>query len=323
MGKPRLEPLDSVDFRCNKCGHKFTAAPDPDGIEDYPTDDWHPFLYTHDCVAPGCDGIADQTPSQRGLLKAWANATGPRTPEGKAASAKNLEGHPTPEEAKITRMNALKHGFNADVISCFPARPGKYPHCKGCQYHNKECMEDPPEWHENPPACLQRTELYMRHHIAFELQDPKLLSDLRANTQAKLHAMVDDIFLAIAADGGPRIRELQWYYDKDGICHIAEYVDSEGKRHPVLEIKAHPLLRWLIEFVQKNNLTLADMGMTPKVQDEQDLIQGYIEDEKDDREKRLDLQQKHLSQNAKLLELIQGNTLPAGNIIDAEVLRDE
>jgi len=41
-------------------------------------------------------------------MKGWANATGPKTPEGKAAVRKNLAGHPTPEETRRTRFNALK-----------------------------------------------------------------------------------------------------------------------------------------------------------------------------------------------------------------------
>jgi hypothetical protein len=56
----------------------------------------------------------------------------PVTAEGKAAAAKNLEGHPTPQESRLTRFNAMKHGMEARTATYFPAKPGKYAFCEGC-----------------------------------------------------------------------------------------------------------------------------------------------------------------------------------------------
>lgn len=295
MDKSRVNPLHEVSFRCVSCGHEFVGA--PHRVEDDPERPWHPYLYHGECAECGAPAI--QTPRERGLLKAWANATGPTSDAGKASTRENLRGHPTPEEAQRTRFNAMKHGLNARTATFFPAKPGRYAHCDGCGYYGAECVENPPRHHKNPVACLRRTELFMKHHIAFEAKDPNLLMSMRSDTQAALQAIIDDMILAIVADGGPRIHELKWYHDKDGKCHLAGYQDEQtGEWRQIYELKEHPLLRRLIDFVDRNNLTLADMGMTPKVQDEQDLVRGHLEAQHDSQEAMAEYQGK---QN-KLLE---------------------
>lgn len=320
MGKVRSEPLSAVSFRCIECGHEFGAA--PGRVEDAPDDWWHPFLYYADC--PDCGYEAEQLPAERGRLKAWAHATGPRTDAGRARSAANLEGHPTPEETRVTRLNALKHGQYAQAASYFPARPGKYPHCNGCRYYGRECVEDPPAHHKNPPGCLLRTELFMRHQMAFEARDPQMLTDIRAGTQAAIQGLIDDMIMAIAADGGPRIREVQWYYDREGRFHLAQYVDDRtGETRQIYELKQHPLLKPLIEFVQKNAMTLSDLGMTPKVQDEAEMMQGFLQEEQEQGESAEQYRQQALEKQDKLLELINRSQVPAGRVIEAERVKGD
>lgn len=302
MGKPRTDPLPEVDFRCSSCGHRWSGA--PEASEEAPDRPWHPWAYSAAC--PHCGGDGEQDPQQRALLKAWAHATGPRTEEGKQASAGNLVGHPTPDEAQITRFNALRHGLHAKVATYFPARPGRYPHCNGCPYRGNECQDNPEPGHENPRACLRRTELYMQHQVAFEQGDPKLLTAKRAETHWLLQAVLDDMILAIVSDGGPRMKEPAWYYDKDGGFHLAGWYERSSENparkcacgarvpdkeavcsgcgtfmgasefHQLYELKEHPMLRPLIQYVDKLGLSLGDMGMTPKVQDEQDLLEGQL-----------------------------------------------
>lgn len=315
MGKIRSEPLSTVSFRCIECGHEFEGA--PSRVEAVELDWWHPWQYFADC--PECRYEAGQSPAERGRLKAWAHATGPTSEEGRSRSAANLEGHPTPEEAKITRLNSLKHGRYAQAASFFPARPGKYPHCNGCRYYGRECVEDPPPYHKNPPGCLLRTELFMRHQIAFESRDPALLTDIRAGTQAAIQGLIDDMIAAIAADGGPRISEVQWYYDKDGRFHLAQYVDEKtGEMRQIYELKQHPLLKPLIEYVQKNAMTLSDLGMTPKVQDEAEMMQGFLQEEQGQGESAEQYRRQALDKQQQLLEMIERHTVPAGRVIDAE-----
>ncbi len=299
MGKPRLDPLQTVDFRCEDCGERFTSPPATTEPDD--SRPWHPWYYTAPCPKCG-EPITNQCPQQRGLLKAWAHATGPRTPEGLANSASNLDGHPTPEETKITRMNSLKHGGYANTVSYFPSRPGKYAACDVCDYLDDVCIPDPPTHHDNPRACLKKAEIFMRHQIAFDTGDPALLTSMRAETQAGVQAIIDEMILQISQDGGPRIKEIVWYHDKDGGFHLAKYDDDKsGGKVQIYEIKAHPLLKTLIDFISKNSLTLSDMGMTPKVHNENELLAGNLHNENLARQDSLEFreQQKQLMNQLK------------------------
>ena len=106
MGKARTDPLQQVTFRCGFCGHQWESA--PARIEDCEDQPWRPWRYV--AVCPTSDHEAGLAWWERNLLKAHANATGPRTEAGEGAAAANLEGHPTLEEAKRTRFNGMKHG---------------------------------------------------------------------------------------------------------------------------------------------------------------------------------------------------------------------
>jgi len=308
MGVVRETPSDDVSFRCQECRLSFKAA--PGRIDDVPGQDWHPWRYFAACPECGCE--AEQAWWERNLMKAHARATGPRSEAGRAASAANLDGHPTPEEALRTRFNSMKHGLYARVATYFPARPGRYPHCDGCGYLD-ECA--------GQVACLRRTELFLKHQIAFETRDPGMLTELRSDTQAAVQGLINDMLLAIAQDGGPRIHELQWFYDKDGGFHLAQYTDDQGTKHQITEVKAHPLLRPLIDFLAKNSMTLADLEMTPKALDDQEMMRGYLEDKRAGQDSLDDFRQRQEDGLALLRKLI-GNSQGAQRdpvVIDGEV----
>jgi hypothetical protein len=132
------------------------------------------------------------------------------------------------------------------------------------------------------------------------------------------------MILAISQDGGPRIHELKWFHDKEGILHLAKWFDEDGKKHQIYEIKAHPLLKQLMDFISKNSMTLADMGMTPKVQTEDEAMQGFLSQQGEDKEAEEQYRQKSLDELNRLQQLI-GNSYTKhepvtveGEVVDAE-----
>ena len=291
------EPHQLVNFHCARtaggCGYRFEAS--PTRVVEAAELEHHPFEYFAEC--PQCAAEARQAAWERALAKAWTKATGPRTEAGKAASARNLEGHPTVEETYRTRFNAMKHGLFARTATYFPAKPGKYPQCDGCELF-VECHEQ--------IACLKRTELFLKHHIAFESRDPNMLMELHAGNQAAVQALISDMIIAIAADGGPRLRTPEWYYDKDGGFHLARWQDDITQEWQQLyKLEPHPLLKLLIDYIAKNSMTLADMEMTPKAHDEQEFMRGYLDTQGGDDERALEYQARQTEAIDGLREAIQ------------------
>lgn len=202
-------------------------------------------------------------------MAAQGRQTGPKTPEGKMRVTENIAGHPTPEESLRTRFNAMKHGLFARVARYFPAKPGKYPHCDGCEYHHSgECAEQ--------VACLKRTELFMRYDIAFETGDPGMLTQLHADNQAMVQAIISDILLALVSTG-VELKQPEWYFDpKGGDFHLVSY-EKEGKQEYIYKVSAHPLLKTLADFLAKNNMALSDLNMTQKGREDQSILKGHLE----------------------------------------------
>lgn len=280
MGKRRGQQ-DDVQFKCTACLHIFDAP--PARIEDAPEDAWHPWRYYAPC--PICSVECTQSPQSRHLFKLWASSTGPKTVEGKARSAANLDGHPTAEEAQRTRFNALKHGLNARVARFWPARPGAYPQCNNCElFINATCRVGDP--------CQKKTELFLRHHIAFETGDPKLLGQLRADLHANLTAIVEDLILAVIAEGA-MLKTPEWYYDKDGDFHLAQYVSPDtGEMVQIFKLENNPAIKLVGELCSRFGLDLNSQGMTPKVQDDNDVIRGFLDAKQEESGALLEHQQR-------------------------------
>ncbi len=306
MSEPRI--LKTVRFYCHCCRNTYDTEPSVVTDEPDPAEIYHPWRYESYC--PRCREVAQQDGRERGRLKASFNGNkGPKSPEGIAAVTANLAGHPTPAEAKKTRFNALKHGLYSTVALFFPAKPGKYPQCKTCPYYSyfgdeseaAFCVELPGHGHKNPHWCQLRTELYMKHRQAFDDGDPKQLIKLNADRQATISAITDDMALAIIADG-VRSETPEWYSDKEGGFHLARYTDDKtGETVQIMKREAHPLLNTFMNFIQRNNMTLADLGMTPKVQDENDILSGHVGMEKADQELAEAVQKKQLQ----MMELLR------------------
>lgn len=281
-------PLGEVTFRC-ACRRTFSAV--PARVEYFPERDWHPYDYAAEC--PECGAEARPAHWWLALLKGWQNATGPKTPEGIAATAANLAGHPTPEEALRTRFNAMKHGLSAKTATYFPSRPGGYAFCAGCDVDHDYCRSQ--------PACTKQTRLFMKHHAAFEQRKPEHLRGVYADLQAALFAVVQQILQTIIADG-VKIEAPQ-YINYEGEVIFVRYTDPvTGETQVIKDIQAHPLFKPLGELLSRNNLSLADMGMTQKVIDDEEQEFGRLQSQQQSREALTDFAQRQ----AKALEDLGG-----------------
>lgn len=290
----KLKQIDERElvFRCKSCEHTFDAI--PERSEDEPARA-HPYRYFATC--PKCKKEVEQVAWQVAQLCGNVKATGPKTAEGKASSAKNLEGYPTKENTAITRFNALKSGAYAKTALYFPAKPGKYPHCNSCSVDFDYCAEQ--------VACTKRTELYMKHLIAIETGDPEMLQGIHAVNQASLSAIFDDMLMAVMADG-VALRNPAYSFSKDGDFRLAEYKDKEtGEKITIEEVKAHPLLKPLFEFLTRNHMTLADLNMTPKVQMDQGISAGNLSEETASKEQADQFREKQTQALEKMAELIK------------------
>ncbi|MFP4615586.1 MAG: hypothetical protein ACLFRB_06890, partial [Thiohalorhabdus sp.] len=106
---------------------------------------------------------------------------------------------------------------------------------------------------------------------------------------------------------GVTLHSPEWWVDaKNGYQGIVDYVDPEtGEKHIVWKTEAHPLLKPLLEYVARNKMTLEDMGMTPKVQDDQEVLRGQLDQEADQQESLLEYQQRQAQALEGLTSMIE------------------
>ena len=279
-------PALRVKFRCS-CGHSFATT--PGRTEDCPGRPNHPYGYFADC--PECDNEASQAPWEIALYNSMGHQTGPKTPAGKAASASNLSGHPTPEEAQRTRFNALKHGLSAKTATFFPAKYGHYPFCHACDVDIATCLSH--------IACMRQMITSAVVEEAFASGDPSKLMALNAGIQSSVHGLIQNMISAIAADG-VSIKTPEYTTDKDG---TAGRVIFDGEQ--IYKLQAHPLLKTLSDYISKNNLTLSDMAMTPKGHDETKTLEGHLANQQTDRESMLDYQKRQTQASEELLAMVE------------------
>lgn len=263
MRKDWSDELDEVNFRCQVCRYTWSAKPDLVEPDADPEAAHHPFRYFATC--PCCDAAHQaQAPWERALLKAHQTSTGPRTPAGQAASAANLAGHPTPEEALRTRFNAMKHGLNARVASYFPAKPDGYAFCSRCDVDRDWCREQ--------PACVKQTELFMLHTAAFEQRNPRALAKIHGDLHAALVASLQMCLQAVLGDGVViKTPRLERHVDEEGNeVHMAvSYVDDQGAVRHVYDYAANPAFKPIADLVTRLGLSLSDLGMTVKAHEEE------------------------------------------------------
>ena len=285
-------PKPLVTFKCLSCSVTFQCT--PVRVENEPNR-IHPFRYFANCAQ--CQAEVQQVNWEVGSFCSIMKSTGPTSLTGKAASAANLAGHPTVEERALTRFNALTHGTSAKTALFFPAKPGKYAQCATCDIDYAYCQIQ--------PACIKRTELLMQHLIAFESGDPSKLTELNAINQARIQAMYSEMLQTVANDGVTLTNPIHSFAN-DGSFHLGKYEDPDtGEDITLYETKAHPLLKDIANFLGKNNMNLAALNMTPKVQTDQDIQMGHIAKESDEKQSLIEYQQKMAGQLSGVKEMLE------------------
>src|SRR3546814_16753032 len=116
----------------------------------------------------------------------------------------------------------------------------------------------------------------MQCQIAVESGDPTMLRDQNATLQALAWQMVSDMYRTVIKDG-VSLRTPEWSIDKDGVCHIADFIDEYGEKRTIYKVEAHPLLKVIIEYMNRNGMALPDSGMTMKVRDENETVKGFLD----------------------------------------------
>jgi hypothetical protein len=292
MSRDWSDRLSLVNFRCGACKAQWDGVPDL--IEDAPDVAHHPHRYFAHCLKCGAQN-QPQAAWERALMKAHQEATGPKTAEGKAATARNLAGHPTPEEALRTRFNGMKHGMTARTATYFPARPDKYAFCSRCDVDRGYCREQ--------PACVKQTELFMLHHAAFEQRDPKVLARLHGDLQASLTAMLQMCIQEVLGDG-VIIRQPRVELDRNGTPVTLTYLNEAGERQYVWNYQSHPAFKPLTELVSRLGLSMNDLGMTVRAAEVEEQLPGRLVLDDDTRESLAAFSERMLAATAGAKDLI-------------------
>ena len=146
----------------------------------------------------------------------------------------------------------------------------------------------------------------MKHLIAFQNNDPSLLRENHAVMQSQLMAMIEDMMLSIVQKG-VALEAPAYGFSKEGF-ELAEYRDrTTGEWVTITELKAHPLLKPLFDLLSKNNLSLADLNMTPQIVAEHDEEMGRIKADEASQENIEDYQRRQTEAQEKLISLIQSS----------------
>lgn len=289
-------------FNSGGCGQRFKTKKYES--EPYPEREWLKTHYYAEC--PRCKNLASQASWQIAQWKTFHDHGhfGAATPEGKAAVRKANKERP-PESHKISRYNAMTHGMTAKVADTYPSRPGKYDECETCEWLNNGCGD---AFHE----CLKKLEVFLQFHVAMKEGNGRLLGDLLARDQAGLSAIRSGLIRAIAKYG-VMLETPEWIYDKEKGFKIAEYNDEYGEKRIINKLEVNPGIKSLTELIARNHTTLADMGLTPGIKEEEKTLPGYLDDE--DKESVAAAQQR-MSEGVESLRKLMG-----GRTIDGESTR--
>lgn len=308
-----------IAFHCLKknigCGNRFKSREFE--TEDFPEREWLRFQYFADCPACG-----QRSPQAGWQLAQWKTihdhgSPGPASSKGRLAISKANQER-DPESYALSRFSALTHGLSSTVAQFYPARPGKYAQCEGCEYLNDGCGTE-------MKHCAKRTELFVQFALAEETGDGRLLGKLMSNMQAGVAAITMDMVRDIAIRG-VTLESPEFYIDKEsGRAMAVEIPDESGIPRQLMKVEANPLLNTLIGFIQKNGTTLGDMGLTPAAREEQKRFDGFLTAAEESRESVVDARKEAMQGMQQLRDLLGGGRtmIEDGEVVEAEIIPND
>src|SRR3546814_8711768 len=74
--------------------------------------------------------------------------------------------------------------------------------------------------------------------------------------------------------------------------NIADFIDEYGEKRTIYKVEAHPLLKVIIEYMNRNGMALPDSGMTMKVRDENETVKGFLDQQGETAESGLQYQER-------------------------------
>lgn len=307
-----------IAFYCAKknfgCGTRFYTTEYT--TEDFPERDWHPWKYQAECTY--CKKTAEQDHLQ---LSRWKSIhvhgrSGPATAEGvERVKAANKARDPSSYE--VSRFNAISHGENCQKATLFPARPGKYDACEGCEHLDNGCGS--PEMR----FCQKRNEIFLQVSAAMQSGDPSKMNELFVGLQTNLIGITMDMARSIAVRGVELVTPELWEDKEDGRKRPVEYLDEQGNARTVYKVEVNPLIPVFSRLMKDNKMDLDSFGLTPERKEEDKQFAGNL----DESEGQETLQQATLERDRqmdKLLNIIEGKSIVKTVVVtDAEVIEHE
>ena len=289
------------------CGHRWQSREYE--TEPLPSRDWYPFKHISEC--PDCGLPAGRQASWE--LGQWklihdGQKPGPATPEG-LAKISEAQRERDPASYQNSRFNRLKNFSTAQVADFYPAVPGRYANCEGCEWRFNGCGTE-------FDHCLKRFESFHVVNMAMQSGNASLLSTLQAKNQAGVIAILQDMIRGVATKG-VMIETPEFFVDKEsGRVKLAEYTDQFGQTQRITKLEANPLLAPLIQFISKNGMSLTDLNMTPKTSADEAILKGNLDDSAANRETFEESVAMQREQMSKLMGLIGSG--PKDDVVDAE-----
>lgn len=214
-------------------------------------------------VCPICGSSAKQVrASYLGLVRAWNTCPGGNSPR-RDYSRSRLNNWKTGEYCKTYHLLA-------------PAMAGRFPICEGCE------LRDPCE-NKELRFCPIQIEPMIRFAEAYQEGKIETMKEFAGISQAKIFSIIQMMFMEIQEKGLLQPKEVRTTWSRDG-----------REQTKVVEWQQNPLLNRLPHYIELLGFSADQMIMTPKVQQEEENFQGYLEVEEEKREELRAMEEKRL-----------------------------